>query len=521
MHSLRLLATPRILAGLGAIVFAAALIAGASGAFFSDTESSSGNTFSAGEVDLTIDGLTHLYNGDPGNAPDFTQEGFTFGLSDLKPLDNGSVTYNLTNGSNEAYLCAAVVETGNNDNGVNDPESDAGDTTDGAGNGELGQFLSFRFGSTTGMLDGSWQSLGVIGGNAATSSGIGYCFGTYVGGVCTNSASSTVNIAQTDSLSADVQFYAVQTRNNPNFTCASLPPANGGTTTPPVATTTVGALLGSYTAPTGEQCNVTVDDTGGNPALDTITEGISAASAGQTVCVAAGTYNEDVAVNKDITLAGAGSGTTNIVGQTAGESGAVVITANGATVQGFNITDAAGGIAALRISGARSGILVDSNTLNAVSGGNSLLMDGGQSNHTISNNVINGVAGQPIAYVNGLASVAVASTNVDFTQNTFGGAGSLALGQEAGGSSITLNKFSAVTSFTDVEDWEGGNVYTQNNFNDAGLNLQHSENGNTGDNGITSAENNWWGDTDASDGDVNPNVDVDFDPEAAVAFAEN
>ena len=98
MHSLRLLATPRILAGLGAIVFAAALIIGASGAFFSDTESSTGNTFSAGEVDLTITGLTHLYNGSTTTGPTFTQNGFTFGLSDLKPLDSGGCRGGVTSG---------------------------------------------------------------------------------------------------------------------------------------------------------------------------------------------------------------------------------------------------------------------------------------------------------------------------------------------------------------------------------------------------------------------------------------
>lgn len=222
----------RILASLGMIVFVAAIAISATGAFFSDTETSTGNTFTAGSVTLAINGLSHTYNGNPGNQPTFTQNGFSFALADLKPLDNGTVNYNLTNGSNQAYICAAVVETGNADNGVNDPESDAGDTTDGTGNGELGQFLSFKFGTTTGTLNGAWQSLGTINGSASASTSIEYCFGTYVAGICTPSATNE-NIAQTDSLTADVQFYAVQTRNNPNFSCSSLPPASG-TSTPPV-----------------------------------------------------------------------------------------------------------------------------------------------------------------------------------------------------------------------------------------------------------------------------------------------
>lgn len=220
--------------GASLAIFAGAAYYGATGAFFSDTETSTGNTFTAGEVDLTISDLSHQYNGNDDNAPVFTDNGFSFSLDDLKPLDNGVVTYTLANSTNEAYLCAAVDETSNADNGVNDPESDAGDTTDGVGNGELGQFLSFKFGNVTGplsALSGTWQSLGTIGGNTSTSSAIEYCFGTYVGGVCQPNATTTdENIAQTDSLMADVGFYVVQTRNNPNFSCTSLPPFAGEST---------------------------------------------------------------------------------------------------------------------------------------------------------------------------------------------------------------------------------------------------------------------------------------------------
>jgi predicted ribosomally synthesized peptide with SipW-like signal peptide len=224
----------RVLASVAMLVFVGAAIAASTGAFFSDTESSTGNTFTAGDVDITISDLSHTYTGD-GVAPDqptYSENGITFALGDLKPLDEGTVTYTLGNGTNDAYLCAAVVETGNNENTRIEPETEAGDTTDGAGNGELGQFLSFMFGSTTTTLNGQWQSLGVISANGSASSSIGYCFGTYVGGVCQASASPNINRAQTDSVTADVQFYAVQTRNNPNFSCTSLPPATGTTTAP-------------------------------------------------------------------------------------------------------------------------------------------------------------------------------------------------------------------------------------------------------------------------------------------------
>jgi len=220
----------RIVASIAMLVFVGAAIAASTGAFFSDTETSTGNTFTAGDVDITISDLSHNYLGDGifPDQPTYSESGISFALGDLKPLDEGTITYTLGNGTNDAYLCAAVVETGNNENTRLEPETSAGDTTDGAGNGELGQFLSFMFGSTTTTLNGAWQSLGVISASGSTSTSIGYCFGTYVAGVCTPNASPTINQAQTDSVTADVQFYAVQTRNNPNFTCASLPPASGG-----------------------------------------------------------------------------------------------------------------------------------------------------------------------------------------------------------------------------------------------------------------------------------------------------
>jgi len=50
----------RIILGLITIIGAGAVIvSGATGAFFSDTETSTGNTFAAGEIDLTVDSTAH------------------------------------------------------------------------------------------------------------------------------------------------------------------------------------------------------------------------------------------------------------------------------------------------------------------------------------------------------------------------------------------------------------------------------------------------------------------------------
>ena len=69
----------------------------------------------------------------------------------------------------------------------------------------------------------------------------------------------------------------------------------------------------------------------------TIGDAITAASMGDTIRVYAGTYNENVVINKKISLIGNGSANTTING---GGSGDVVnITANGVNIIGFTITN--------------------------------------------------------------------------------------------------------------------------------------------------------------------------------------
>ena len=217
----------QIILAVGMIVFVVAAVIGGTGAFFSDTESSTGNVFTAGAVNIAITDIAHSPS--TPNLVGFTENtnGLSFSFSDLKPLDEGTVTYTLDNTENEAYVCALVEETGNHDNGINDPEGDAGDVTPAAGNGELGQFLNFKFGTESGSLaaiSGVWQTVGTIASPGTLNAAIDYCFGTFVGNDCVLGAGE-YNLAQTDSLTADIEFYAVQTRNNEGFTCASLNPA--------------------------------------------------------------------------------------------------------------------------------------------------------------------------------------------------------------------------------------------------------------------------------------------------------
>ncbi|OHA27369.1 MAG: hypothetical protein A3C06_04275 [Candidatus Taylorbacteria bacterium RIFCSPHIGHO2_02_FULL_46_13] len=109
------------------IVFVGGVVAGMTGAFFSDTETSTGNTFAAGDIDLQIDN-TSYYNGVATSTTtwltpvDLTVEKF-FDFYDLKPGDYGEDTISIHTGSNDAWLCAEVALTSDDDITCTDPEN--------------------------------------------------------------------------------------------------------------------------------------------------------------------------------------------------------------------------------------------------------------------------------------------------------------------------------------------------------------------------------------------------------------
>ncbi len=176
----------KLIMSIGMLVFMAAVVAGGTGAFFSDTETSTGNTFTAGAIDLTVDSEAH-YNGSICTLGDWDDEEDTpmtgrwvggdeypvglpctgtweatdlgaktfFSYTDVKPGDEGENTISLHVTSNPAWACIDVSLTKNDDNGINEPES-AVDQTDGAGNGELAQNMKFAAWLDQGAYSG-WQ----------------------------------------------------------------------------------------------------------------------------------------------------------------------------------------------------------------------------------------------------------------------------------------------------------------------------------------------------------------------------
>jgi predicted ribosomally synthesized peptide with SipW-like signal peptide len=200
----------RIITSLGMIVFAGALVVGGTGAFFSDTETSTANVFTAGAIDLKVDSVGHVnglvcfnnawhpesivvwnaqtsqnelvlnanvpasvaaYNlANPANVPqagtacastwaetDLGAQKF-FNFADVKPGDEGENTISLHVINNDAYACVDVNITSNDDVSSTDPELESGDTQDGVSefDGELAQNIEFFAWADDG--DNIWES---------------------------------------------------------------------------------------------------------------------------------------------------------------------------------------------------------------------------------------------------------------------------------------------------------------------------------------------------------------------------
>jgi predicted ribosomally synthesized peptide with SipW-like signal peptide len=261
----------KIIISLAIIAAVGAIVAGVTTAYFSDTETSSGNTFTAGSIDLKIDNKSYL-NGEPNSSTTWTlrdvKDELFFNFGDLKPGDEGEDTISLHVFSNDAWACFNISITGTPENDCVEPEIESGDQTCDEEEGELQTQLEFVFWADDGdnvletdenvflgplplsELDGQFITLADATGNVLEESGpligskdyfIGkaWCFGTLTpaplaqdgsglsgpdvrgSGVKCDGASGT-NLSQTDGVVGNVSFYAVQSRNNPDFKCSDL-----------------------------------------------------------------------------------------------------------------------------------------------------------------------------------------------------------------------------------------------------------------------------------------------------------
>lgn len=321
----------KILLSLGIIAIVAVGVVGATRSFFSDTETSTGNTFTAGAIDLQIDNESYVTDPVTGvfgassntswQLADSVNGLFDgklfFNFTDLKPGDVGEDTISLHVNNNDAWACAKITLTEDDDVSSTEPELESPDVVENASDlfdGELASRLNFVWWADDGdnvleadeasgvnagkgvmgsldwmmnetdqyfgdapnemlltLADSHWNFFtgsdsGPIAGGAEKYIGKAWCLGTLtLDPVAQGEDSSPLvrgtgiscdgapegNITQTDSIKANVEFTAVQSRNNDNFLCAehqtpTLPDATvtSGTGWSPVDTDSEGGSTG-------------------------------------------------------------------------------------------------------------------------------------------------------------------------------------------------------------------------------------------------------------------------------------
>lgn len=166
-----------------------------------------------------------------------------FNFGDIKPADWGTNLISLHVSSNDAYVCLLPSGIVDAENMRIEPETTAGDPTDGTvADGELSQFIKmFAWADDgDGVYEGETTLVAAntplnlvpsviaalnLPANNTDYIGLAWCVGTQtvVGNVISCSGSAVgIDQAQTDSVVASLTAYAVQQRNNPNFSCANI-----------------------------------------------------------------------------------------------------------------------------------------------------------------------------------------------------------------------------------------------------------------------------------------------------------
>lgn len=124
----------RIVKSFLTIAVVAAIAVGATGAYFSDEVTSIGNTFTAGTLELNVDGAHNNV--------------VKFNATNMKPGSQLKGSYVVANvGSINGYLDVESIVVTDTENGCNAAESLAGDVTcdnPGVGQGELSQVVNLR-----------------------------------------------------------------------------------------------------------------------------------------------------------------------------------------------------------------------------------------------------------------------------------------------------------------------------------------------------------------------------------------
>lgn len=273
----------KILQSVLMLVVITLVTAGATASYFSDTETSNDNSFVAGTVNLEVanagyynsvaqDG-TGLTVDTTWPLSDLTDQVF-FNFDDVKPGDWGENTTTLQANTNPYYACANISLTSSAENGVGEPETEDSDNAFNSNwDGELDSEIAFvawgddgdnvlednevvvlndyatglpQFDGNTGLsmpiADANLNLFGVAG--EALLPGTDYniahawCFGDMtltplaagtgvnptVNPGFTCDGTLVTNVSQSDDITGNISFYAVQYRNNTTFDCTDWTP---------------------------------------------------------------------------------------------------------------------------------------------------------------------------------------------------------------------------------------------------------------------------------------------------------
>lgn len=260
----------KITLSISMIVFVGLIVIGATTAFFSDTETSAGNTFSAGEIDLLVGNDSYMVkDGSIEKMVDNTWEiqsdiagddKLFFDFEDIKPGDLAEDTISLRVDTNDAWACMKGDITDSTSGGHPDATNDDGhlheeiqmifwaDDGDNVYENDETEKIVWE-GTAADLFDGDWKTIADsensvfddLGDNGELLGGEEYhlakawCHGELeedpvnddnnenpedrgeTGFTC--DGEDIGNASQGDSFGVDVDFYAVQSRNNDDFRC--------------------------------------------------------------------------------------------------------------------------------------------------------------------------------------------------------------------------------------------------------------------------------------------------------------
>ena len=239
----------KMLVGLGAVGVASAGAGLGTTAYFNDTESFENNTLTAGSLDLFVDyeasydsdGAVENLADSAAGTQDGEPAGMFYDLDDVKPGDSGHVEFCFRIVDNPSYMWACG-DLSQAENGMNEPEMAVDDTPD---QGELGDAIEARLvycervdgeivegdeivsGSLVDVvsaitdgaaLDGEGVPGVAPGDQMEYSEVVEVDDGSYITGPCVclfwEIPTAVGNEIQSDSLTMNFEFHAVQSRHN-------------------------------------------------------------------------------------------------------------------------------------------------------------------------------------------------------------------------------------------------------------------------------------------------------------------